>query len=179
MVEGRSKKVFKTWLDDQTKAFREEIKVVAMDGFTGFKTAAAEELPEAVAVMDPFHVVALAGEALDRARQRVQRETLGHRGRSGDPLYGARRILRTGAGLLTQRQHHRLEKVFTNDDHVEIEATWSIYQKIVAAYRHSSKPTGKQILTEAITALRRGVPAKLVELKKLGRTLNRRQAAFC
>lgn len=35
-----------------------------MDGFTGFKTAAAEEMPDAVAVMDPFHVVRLAGEAV-------------------------------------------------------------------------------------------------------------------
>ncbi len=30
-----------------------------MDGSTGFKTATAEELPDAVAVMDPFHVVRL------------------------------------------------------------------------------------------------------------------------
>ena len=34
-----------------------------MDGFTGFKTATAEELPDAVAVTDPFHVVRLTGEA--------------------------------------------------------------------------------------------------------------------
>jgi Transposase len=33
---------------------------VAMDGFTGFKTATTEELPDAVPVMDPFHVVRLA-----------------------------------------------------------------------------------------------------------------------
>jgi transposase len=39
-----------------------------MDGFTGFKTATSEELPEAVAVMDPFHVVRLAGDALDQCR---------------------------------------------------------------------------------------------------------------
>jgi hypothetical protein len=26
-----------------------------MDGFTGFKTAATEEVPDAVAVMDPFY----------------------------------------------------------------------------------------------------------------------------
>ncbi|MGF7022871.1 transposase [Brachybacterium tyrofermentans] len=39
-----------------------------MDGFTGFKTAAAEEMPQAVAVMGPFHVAALAGDALDRCR---------------------------------------------------------------------------------------------------------------
>ena len=75
-----------------------------MDGFTGFKTAATDELPDAVAVMDPFHVVALAGDALDRCRQRVQQDTCGHRGRTGDPLYGIRRVLRTGADLLTDKQ---------------------------------------------------------------------------
>ena len=174
MIPGRSKAVFKTWLEAQSKDFREGIEVVAMDGFTGFKTATAEELPDATAVMDPFHVVALAGDALDQARQRVQRETTGHRGRSGDPLYGARRSLRTGADLLTKRQDHKLQRVFAADEHVEVEATWGIYQKIVAAYRCPSKPTGKQMLTEVIAALRRGIPAKLLELQKLGRTLNRR-----
>ena len=176
MVPGRSKAVFKTWLDAQTQGFREGIEVVAMDGFSGFKTATSEELPEAVAVMDPFHVVALAGDALDQARQRVQRETTGHRGRSGDPLYGARRTLRTGADLLTDPQDRKLTAVFAADEHVEVEASWRIYQKIVAAYRCPSKPMGKQILTEVIRSLRRGIPVKLVELKKLGRTLNRRAA---
>jgi transposase len=38
------------------------MEVVVMGGFTGFKTAAVEELPDAVAVMDSFHVVRLAGE---------------------------------------------------------------------------------------------------------------------
>lgn len=32
-----------------------------MDGFAGFKTAAAEELPDAVEVLEPFHIVKLAG----------------------------------------------------------------------------------------------------------------------
>ncbi len=45
-------------------------EVVAMDGFTGFRTAAVEEPPGAVPVMDPFHVVRLAGDALDRCCQR-------------------------------------------------------------------------------------------------------------
>ena len=115
MVEGRSKAVFKTWLDAQTQTFRDGIEVVAMDGFTGFKTAAAETVPDAVAVMDPFHVVALAGDALDRCRQRIQQQTCGHRGRTGDPLYGIRRALRTGAGLLTGRQRSRLNAVFADE----------------------------------------------------------------
>ena len=52
-----------------------------MDGFTGFKTATSEELPDAVQVMDPFHVVRLAGDALDQCRPRVQQAACGHRGR--------------------------------------------------------------------------------------------------
>jgi len=35
-----------------------------MDEFTGIKTATTEELPEAVAVMDPFHVIRVRHEAL-------------------------------------------------------------------------------------------------------------------
>ena len=81
---------------DRSQAGLDRLEVVAMDGFTGFNTAAAEELPATVAVMDPFHVVRLAGEGLDKCRQRVQQETLGHRGRRGDPLYRARRTLHTG-----------------------------------------------------------------------------------
>ena len=48
-----------------------------MDGFTWFKTAASEEVPTATAVMDPFHVVRLARDALDQCRRRVQQELHG------------------------------------------------------------------------------------------------------
>jgi len=71
---------------------------------TGFQTATSEQLPDAVAVMDPFRVVRLAGDALDQCRRRVQQDSCGHRGRAGDPLYAARRTLHTGADLLTDKQ---------------------------------------------------------------------------
>ncbi|WP_128683509.1 transposase [Actinomyces qiguomingii] len=35
MAPGRSKQVFKQWLQDQPEAWRSRIEVVAMDGFTG------------------------------------------------------------------------------------------------------------------------------------------------
>ena len=79
MVEGRSKRDFKQWLTGRPEAWRTGVEVVAVDGFTGFKTAAAEELPDAVTVMDPFHVTRLAGDALDRCRRRVQQDLKGHR----------------------------------------------------------------------------------------------------
>ena len=123
--------------------------------------------------MDPFHVVALAGDALDRCRQRVQQATRGHRGRTGDPLYGARRVLRTGADLLTDRQQSRLVAVFADDDHVQVEATWGVYQGIAAAYRHPDRKAAKKELTAVIDSISKGVPAALTELKTLGRTLTR------
>jgi|GEM_PF-2730376 len=71
--------------------------------------------------MDPFHVVRLAGNALDECRRRVQVATCGHRGRKTDPLYRARRTLHTGADLLTDKQKTRLTTLFTVDAHVESE----------------------------------------------------------
>ena len=91
-----------------------------MDGFAGYKTAAADVIPDAVTVMDPFHVVALAGVKLDLIRQRIQQQTLGRRGHAGDPLYGIRRIARTRTHLLSARQHDRLTSVLDADEHIAI-----------------------------------------------------------
>lgn len=66
--------------------------------------------------MDPFHVIRLAQDALDRCRRRVQLEVHGHRGLKNDPLYRARRSLHTGDDLLTDCQRERLMVLFTNDE---------------------------------------------------------------
>ncbi|MFJ6004018.1 ISL3 family transposase [Arthrobacter sp. NPDC092385] len=174
MVEGRSKQAFKTWLAERPKAWRDGLEVVAMDGFTGFKTATTEELPEAVAVMDPFHVVRLAGDALDRCRRRVQQDLHGHRGRKDDPLYRARRTLHTGHDLLTDRQRQRLTALFGVEDHVQVEATWGIYQRMIGAYREPDRSRGKQLMTKLIESVTAGVPTPLIELRTLGRTLTKR-----
>lgn len=174
MVEGRSKQALQAWLAERPRPWRDGVEVVAMDGFTGFKTAAAEELPAAAAVMDPFHVVRLAGDALDRCRRRVQQGTCGRRGRKPDPLYAARRTLHTGADLLTDAQHARLAALFADDAHAEVEATWGIYQQMIAAYRAHDRRHGRDLMTTLIDSIASGVPAALVEITTLGRTLSRR-----
>ncbi len=93
--------------------------------------------------MDPFHVVRLGGEALDKCRRRVQLDTCGHRGRKTDPLYAARRTLQTGADLLTDKQKDRLTKLFAVDTHIEVEATWGIYQRMISAYRNPDRRNGR------------------------------------
>lgn len=73
MVQGWPKQAFKAWLNARLEQWRHKIEVIAMDGFTGFKTAAAQEVPDVVVVMAPFHVVRLAGDALDGCRRGIQR----------------------------------------------------------------------------------------------------------
>ena len=175
VAEGRSKAAFKSWLEAQTKAFRDRVEIVAMDGFTGYKTAAAETIDTVTTVMDPFHVVALAGDKLDRCRQRVQQETLGHRGRSGDPLYGVRRVARTRARLLTVKQQHRLARVFADERHAAFEVTWSLYQDVIDAYQADQPADGKKIMTRLITSIHSSVPTGLEELRSLGQTMKRRR----
>ena len=147
-----------------------------MDGFGGYKTAAAEQVPEATSVMDPFHVVALAGLKLDLCRQRIQQQTQGHRGRTGDPLYGVRRTLRSRFPRLCTRQKSRLETVFADENHLSVEVCWGFYQKMIAAYAHPDRRRGKAMMTTTITTLRSGVPEQLEELAQLGRTLWRRRS---
>ena len=175
MVPGRSKKVFKTWLASQPDTWRSRIEIVAMDEFTGFKSAAAEELPDATTVMDPFHVIHLAGDALDECHRRTGQE-LHHRcGRATDPLYKARRMLHTRSCLLTERQQHQLLDLFASQEHVALEVTWSAYQNIIDAYRDPNKIRGKALMQAEIDRLSdAGVPSTLTEISTLGRTLKRR-----
>lgn len=174
MVEGRSKAVFKAWLADRPEPWRDGIKVVAMDGFTGFKTAATEELAYAIPVLDPFHVVRFGGDALEDCRRRVQQNIFAHRGRKGDPLYRARRTLLAGAGLLTDKQRTALELLFADERHIEVEATWGVYQDMITAYREEDKGLGKYFLQHTINRISTGVPAELVEIQALARTLTHR-----
>lgn len=59
-----------------------------------------------------------------RCRLRVQLQIHGHRGFKDDPIYKTRRTLHTGAGLLTDKQIDRINALFAEDAHVEVEATW-------------------------------------------------------
>ena len=78
----------------------------------------------------PFHVVHLAGNALDEYHRRTGQELHHRRGRATDPLYKARRVLHTRSCLLTPHQQHRILDLFASDCHVTLEVTRSAYQNI-------------------------------------------------
>ena len=88
--------------------------------------------------------------------------------------YRARRTLHTGADLLTDKQTDRLTNLFSDDLHVEVEATRGIYQRMIAAYREPDRTRGRDMLRAVIESVSHGVPAALSEVITLGRTLKQR-----
>lgn len=117
----------------------------------------------------------LAAEKLTVCRQRVQQETLGHRGRSGDPLYGIKRVLLTHKVLRTDKQKARLEAVFADEQHIDVEVAEHIYQDLVAAYATPDKRAGKLTMFKTLKRIKPGVPKELAELAQLGRSLWKRR----
>ena len=65
--------------------------------------------------------------------------------------------------------------MFADDAHLAVLVTWSVYQRIIAAYAQPDQRRGKTMMTTIIDSLRRGVPTALEELAQLGRTLHRRR----
>ncbi len=177
LVPGRSGKAYADWLAERGEAFRKGVKVATLDPFHGYKNAIDDQLEDAVAVLDAFHVVKLGTDAMDQARRRVQQETLGHRGRKGDPLYGIQNLLRAGAEKLTDRQWARFERAIAanEEQHLQVYVAWSCAQQLRSAYRHPDPVAGKEIATKILKSF---PSCPVPEIARLGRTLKRWREAF-
>lgn len=102
------------------------VECAELDPFHGYRNVIRDELPDAVAVLDAFHVVKLAGNALDEVRSPVQVATLGRRGHKDDPLYRIRRTLPL------------------SDPNSEVEVTWHVYQRVRSIYTVTSPAASRK-----------------------------------
>ncbi len=176
LVVGRSGPAYAGWLAQRGKAFRARVEVATLDPFRGYKNAIDEQLEDAVAVLDAFHVVKLAGHAVDEVRRRVQQEIHGHRGRKNDPLYRIRNILHAGAEHLTERQQARLEQTIAADErHDEVWVAYQCAQQVRSAYHQANHAAGRTV-AEKILASFPSCP--IPEIARLGRTLTQWREAF-
>ena len=147
-----------------------------MDGFTGFKSAAAEELPDAKAVMDPF-------PRRTPRQQRLGRVPQTHRARTPPPARA-----RHGPPLQGPQDTCTPDPAYSH--HTSNTAS-STYSPAIATspsrspgaptrtspdtYRAPNTSTGKALMQAEINTLTSThVPRSLTELITLGRTLKRR-----
>ncbi len=169
LVPGRSGTVYRTWLEEQTEAFRAGVTRAALDPFRGYANALRDALPDAAPVLDPFHVVKLGSQMLDEVRRRVQQDTLGHRGHKHDPLYRIRNLLRHGAEHLTGRQVARLDAALTaGDPDWQVSIAWQCYQQLRSIYHARTAADGATIAAKVLAAF---PSCPIPEVARLGRTL--------
>jgi transposase len=70
-VEGRNAQVVIDWLRKRDQSWRDQVRFVAIDRCTIFKSAVSQVLPHATLVADHFHLVQLANQTLTEVRRRV------------------------------------------------------------------------------------------------------------
>ncbi|MDF9878673.1 transposase [Cellulosimicrobium cellulans] len=176
LVPGRSKKAYVDWLTTRGESFRSGVEVAALDLFGGYKSAIDDQLEDATAVLDAFHVVKLGTQVVDEVRRRVQQDTTGHRGRKGDPLFGIQTILRAGAEKLTDKQQARLARAIGADEaHEEVFVAWQCAQQRRAAYQARDLAEGAALAEKLLASF---PTCPIPEVARLGRTLRKWRPAF-
>jgi transposase len=169
LVPGRSGPAYADWLTERGEAFTSGVQVATLDPFRGYANAIDDELADAVAVLDAFHVVRLGLKAMEETRRRVQQEQLGHRGHKHDPLYRIRNVLRAGVDKLNARQLERLEAgLEEGDPNWEVTTAWRCYQELRKAFRIKNLRDGRKIALWVLEAFH---TCPVPEIARLGRTL--------
>jgi transposase len=164
--------VLADWLAAQEPDWRARIATASLDPFRGYATALATQLPAAIRVLVPFHVVKLGLSCLQDVRRRVQQDSTGHRGRTGDPLYGIRRVLRRRADRLSTKARGRLEAgLIAGDPTGQTTLAWTVAHDLMALYQLTDSDQAHTRASELITRLRE-CPIPEIARLGVGRTLH-------
>ena len=176
VVPGRSGAVLAQWIRAQPTEWRDMVQVAALDPFRGYASALTAALPDAVRVLDAFHVTRLGFAAVDDVRRRVQQDTLGHRGHRDDPLYRIRRILRRGAENLSEHAWDRLLTGLSSGDvDQQIGKAWIAAQDLRLIYRCTTRERAERRLHRW---LEHCADSDVPELHRLARTIDSWRAEF-
>ncbi|MCJ0907419.1 ISL3 family transposase [Rhodococcus sp. ARC_M6] len=142
-AEGHTSKTVIDWLSARTPEFREGIEYVAIDPAAVYAKAVRTPglLPNAVLVVDHFHLVQLANTAVTKVRRRVTWELKDRRGGKIDPEWANRKRLLTGRERLSGKNFTRMWNALIDEDPS---------QQILAAY------IGKEELRTLLSTVRVG-----------------------
>lgn len=130
--EGRTSQAVVDWLEAQSQQFRDAILFVAIDPAAVYAKAVrtvrpdgTRLLPNARLVVDHFHLVKLANDAVTKVRRRVIWEQKGRRGRKIDPAWANRLRLLTGQQRLRPKSFAAMwNSLIDSDPSGQILAAW-------------------------------------------------------
>jgi transposase len=124
-VNGRNSAAVIAWLEAQDPAWRAAITHVSIDTSATYARAARIALPHAMVVVDRFHLVQLANQALTEYRRELTWATRGRRGRKADPEWAQRnRLLRAGESLTAEEAAKMHDAMGIADPSGGLEKCW-------------------------------------------------------
>jgi len=125
--QGRTGAAVVGWLSERIPQFREGIEYVAIDPAAAYASAIRTPglLPNATIVVDHFHLVKLANDALTRVRRRVTWDLRDRRGRRIDPEWANRRRLLCARERLSDKSFAKMwNAIVSQDDTSQILSAW-------------------------------------------------------
>ena len=125
--EGRTGAAVVDWLCERSPAFREAVEYVAIDPAAVYASAIRTPglLPNATVVVDHFHLVKLANDALTKVRRRVTWDLRDRRGRALDPEWANRRRLLRARERLSDKSFAKMwDQITTEDPSAQILSAW-------------------------------------------------------
>jgi transposase len=161
------------WFEQRGTEWCGRVAWATLDMSGPFKAVFDTMLPDATQIADPFHVIRLANDRLDDVRRRVQNDTLGHRGRKGDPLYRIRKLLvmaeeRVVEAGKAQRLRGLLDAA---DPKGEVRTAWHAKELVRGIHSELDHATAVAYVDDLARDLQdESCPP---EIRQLGRTLRR------
>jgi transposase len=115
---GRTGAAVIDWLRERSEGFRAAVEYVAIDPAAVYASAVRTPglLPNATLVVDHFHLVKLANDALTKVRRRVTWDLRDRRGRKIDPEWANRRRLLRARERLSQKSFAKMWNTITDED---------------------------------------------------------------
>jgi transposase len=177
VFEGRDTVAVRGWLDRQGPRWCQGVQALSIDQHEGYRSAALRPGPHtrvarlghAQVIADRFHLVSLLNDRVTRGRLRVQHDTVGRRGQTGDALYDIRRKLLIGYERLTPVA---LEATHTGlaagDPDGGVRELWSIKEQLRATLAITNPTVARLAFATLVERCRH---SNMPEARSLVRTL--------
>ncbi|MFD0823546.1 ISL3 family transposase, partial [Micromonospora zhanjiangensis] len=174
-VEGRTAKVVADWLLARPPAWRDQVRYVAIDMCTVFKSAVGQVLPHAQLVVDHFHLVQLANATVTEVRRRVTVQVRGRRGRKGNREWELRnRLTRSAARMRAEHVDDLQAELTALPARIgrPILAAWNAKEDLLDLLALArTKPDRERVAVLLDRFYRRCANADLPELERLATTV--------
>ena len=125
--EGRTGAAVVDWLHARSAEFRDTVEFVAIDPAAVYASAIRTPglLPNATLVVDHFHLVKLANDAVTKVRRRITWDLRDRRGRRIDPEWANRRRLLRARECLSETSFAKMwNQIAAEDPSAQILTAW-------------------------------------------------------